>query len=174
METMESTGLPALLGSASTEPLSEAASSCSSAASSLYLWARPFPSAGSVESCCRSSSSRSEMWWLLAASSASGACCCCSSPVSCWTAGGSAISAISSPAASSLSSDDALIGTDSCWAWLRAWLWALQASPELRERRGGTISTQPGGAEGWVGHLASWAERGWLQQQRSRFTQLSL
>lgn len=35
MDIMESTGLPALLGSASTEPLSEVAS-CSSSASLLY------------------------------------------------------------------------------------------------------------------------------------------
>ena len=63
MEIMESTGLPALLGSASTEPLSDVAS-ISSSASFLYLWVRPFPSDGSAESCCRSSSSRSEMWWL--------------------------------------------------------------------------------------------------------------
>lgn len=126
IEIMESTGLPALLGRASTEPLSDVTSR-SSSASLLYLWARPFSSDGSVESCCLSSSSRSEMWW--STTSSDGACCLL--PVS-WAAGGSAISVISPPAPSSLSSDDALIGSDSCCAWLRARLWPLQ---EVRSSR---------------------------------------
>lgn len=120
IESVDSTGLPALLGAASVEPLSDAASD-PPRASCLYLLTTPVSSACCSEERCLSSSSSSDMWWFSPCSPGPPP-----SPSPCPAGGKSVMSAVSSPttssstlASSSLSSGDALIETDPGLAWLQ-------------------------------------------------------